>query len=204
MFFVLQKQAILRLLKPLFIMLKHLKKITKAVIIFIVLINSSFSYGQKMDKPVVDGFTHEVTISTTQDIVAFASIGYLEGYFARKSGVYTLYLRSDLVHDSNSTYHVPKGNSVFLKLANDSLITLPINKDAQANVEWQVDHYYRLPYWSAYIECTVPIEDVRKISLSDFTGIRIVSDNGNIDFGIQPAESKKLKKMAVLILSSNN
>ncbi|MGZ3945217.1 MAG: hypothetical protein ACXVJB_09755 [Mucilaginibacter sp.] len=169
-----------------------------------VLIIPSFSYGQKMDKPVVDGFTHEVTTSTTADIIAFASSGYLIGCFIRKSGVYTLYLRSDLVPGGLGSYHIAKGNSVFLKLANDSLITLPINKEAQANVEWHVDHYYRLPYWSAYIECTVPIEDVRKISLSDFTGVRIVADDDNIDFSIQPAESKKLKKMAMLILSSNN
>jgi hypothetical protein len=153
-----------------------------------------------MDKPVVDGFTHEVTTSTTADIIAFASSGYLMGCFTRKSGVYTLYLRSDLVPGSQSSYHIAKGNSVFLKLANDSLITLPIKKDAQANVESHVDHYYRLPYWSAYM----PIEDVRKISLSNFTGVRIESDSDDIDFGMRPEESKKLKKMASLILLSNN
>jgi len=182
----------------------HLKKITKVVIVFTVLVFPLVTYGQKMDKPVVDGFTHEVTTSTTQDIVAFASDGYLLGYFARKSGVYSLYLRIDLIPDSHSSYHVAKGNSVFLKLANDSLITLSTNKDAQANVEWHQDHYYRLPYWTAYIECTVQIADVRKISQSDFTGFRIVSDSENIDFGMKSEESNKLKKMASLILFSNH
>ncbi len=182
----------------------HLKKITKAVIIFMVLISPLFSYGQKMDKPVVDGFTHEVITSTTQDVVAVASYGYLMGYFTKKSGVYTLYLRSDLVPGSHGSYHVPKGNSVFIKLANDSLITLTINKDAQANEEWHKDDYYRLPYWTAYIECTVPVNDMHKISQSDFTGVRIVSDNDSVDFGMRPEDSNKLKKMAVLILSSND
>jgi hypothetical protein len=182
----------------------HLKKITKIVIVFTVLVIPLATYGQKMDKPVVDAFTHEVTISTTQDVVAVASYGYLMGYFARKSGVYTLYLRSDLVPESHGSYHVPKGNSVFIKLANDSLITLTINKDAPANEEWHKDHYYRYPYWTAYVECTVTVNDMHKISQSDFSGVRIVSDNDNIDFGMRPEDSNKLKKMAMLILSSND
>jgi hypothetical protein len=182
-------------------MLPQLKKV---IFLSSILLAPCVTLAQKMDKPVVDGFTHEVTTSTTQDVVAVASDGYLLGYFAKKSGVYTLYLRSDVVPGSHSSYHVAKGNSVFLKLANDSLITLSTNKDGQANEEWHQDHYYRLPYWTAYIECTVQTADMNKISQSDFTGVRIVSDSDNIDFGMRPEESNKLKKMAVLILSSNN
>ena len=166
-----------------------------------ILLLPAITFAQKMLEPQIDGFTHEVTISTEAYSIASEGENYIVSYFTRTNKVYYLNLRIDLLHENHDAYTISAGSNVLFKLANDSLITLPIVKNMAAEAKDIRDGYYTFTYWSVTIVLPLTREDIYRIAQTDKTGIRIEANESNIDFGIQPKQSLYLKKQAALILA---
>ena len=91
---------------------------------------------------------------------------------------------------------------MLLQLKNNNQITFINPADVTASDVFAVDHYYRLRYWSAETIYVVSYRDLNKLASSDFTGARMETDMGNLDFAMSSGESKTLNKLAALAIKA--
>jgi hypothetical protein len=178
-------------------MSSQLKKIAKAIFIIVILALPFMASAQRMDTPVIDGFTHDTTFSTTQANVSMGSDAYLDAYFSRQKDGYYLHLRVDLPVASHKSFKISKGNSVIIKFGDNTTLNLTNTNDAEST---------RIAYagqrcWVADVACSISKDDMFNISRASITGIRVQDDKENVDFGISPDDSAAMKKMLLLILT---
>ncbi|MEO6630201.1 MAG: hypothetical protein ABIN13_00725 [Mucilaginibacter sp.] len=170
------------------------------------LIMSSCAIG--MDEPIVNGFTGEVTLRT--ESCEFASTttnaytsDYLVAYFTlNNTEEYLFHVSLDANYGYQKSFAIKKGAKLYLKLRNDSVITLVNMEDATAADVITRTTYYRLRYWSADAVFAVSVDETNKLAASNFTGARIETDAGLRDFSISPSESKTINKLAMLTLKA--
>ena len=156
--------------------------------------------AQEMDRPVVDQFTNDTTLSTTQENVAVGSDEYLEAYYSRIKNVYYLNFRVDILCENHHSFSVAKGNDVIIKLQNGKFMNtfnLDNVKAARQNFNLGNGSY---DYWSAYVVCAVTYDEMITISRTGIEAIRVATNKGNIDFNMSDIGKKRLDKMSSLIL----
>ena len=180
-------------------MLRSLKKICLILLVSFCLLVPFLSLAQDMDTPVVDGFTGETTYSTTLWVIGQNQHEYLMAYFTRTKNDYHLKFRVDMLVDDHTYFTITKGDNVNIKLSNNDILTLKAANNTEAEKKLVRHGYYTLTYWSAYVDCALSDTDLDKLNSGTFTGVRIQSDNGNFDFGINTKEAYALIKMQAMI-----
>lgn len=103
---------------------------------------------------------------------------------------------------TRNRYTIKAGDNAYLRLKNDSLITVTNPKDALAADVFDRIGYYTLEYWRADTVYPITYNELNKLKNSDFVSARIETDGGNIDYSITVAENKRIKQLVLLALSS--
>jgi hypothetical protein len=170
------------------------------------LIMSSCAIG--MDEPIVNGFTGEVTLNTEICEIASTTTNaytsdYLSAHFVLKTtDDYFLHISLDANYNFQKSFAIKKGAKLYLKLKDDSIITLVNMEDAAADDVITKTTYYRLRYWSAEAVFATSVDLTNKLAVSNFTAARIETDAGLRDFSISPKESKTINQLAMLTLKA--
>src|SRR3569833_2102913 len=102
------------------------KRYFTAFLVSCLMIISVSACAQEMDRPVVDQFTNDTTLSTTQENVAEGSDEYLEAYYSRIKNAYYLNFRVDILCENHHSFSVAKGNDAIIKLQNGKFMNTVI------------------------------------------------------------------------------
>jgi hypothetical protein len=179
----------------------HLKKITKALFIFGILVVSTKARAQQMDTVKVDPFTNDTTYSTTQANIASMPGKFLEAYLAKTKGIYYLFIRVDLRADQYRFFDIVKGDAMIIKLSDNSFINSSnVNSIKAIRQVFDLDGSNK-DYWSAYAQCAVSYDEMVKIEKTGIAAIRVATDIGNVDFDVSDDGKLRIYQMATLILA---
>ncbi len=185
----------------------QLEKITKACFIFGILTMPVIAFAQKMDKPRIDKFTNDTIFYTTTEKVAgnkgslSSSAEDIEAYASNLHGSINLHLKVELTTFDHRHFNIAKGNSVIFKLADNTLLTIPVISDIGARREGIGPRVTGRECWTGEVAVNVIKDDIKRISSTAITAIRIQGDEENFDFDIKQKNDGVIKKMLELILN---
>jgi hypothetical protein len=187
-------------------MLSHLKKIMKTILFLVALIIPFISKAQKMGEPNIDKFTNDTTLFTSiekigTNVLNFNYSEQLEAYYSKSNRFVYLHLIVELPDGAEKFFRVSEGNSILIKLADNTLISLQSLADVNAKIDDLPGGFLGqgIPYWRADVTLESTKETMAKLSSSVITAIRVQSDKSNIDFDINTKSSDIIKKMIQLI-----
>src|ERR1700748_2675093 len=111
-------------------MLSQIKKSVRSLFAVIVFAMPFAAAAQKMEKPVIDKFTNDTTLFTTTEKIsggngAFSSSNEdIKAYVSKLKGAVYLHIVVELSATYYHWFQVSNGNTVILKLADNSIISL--------------------------------------------------------------------------------
>lgn len=177
----------------------------KILLAAIVLILPAAAFSQKLEKPTVDKFSNDTSYSTTQSRIASdgkntsAVASYVFADAVRLKTSVVLNLELDFTLEGHSPDNILEGNKAYLKLGDNSIITLANIKDVVGvNKTIKMGVVIR-EFTSIYAHYNISMADVAKITSGSVTTIRIETQDQKFDFDVQPKESDTIKKMFQLL-----
>jgi len=182
------------------------KKINKPFLFIIFFVLPVSAFCQKLNKPVIDKFTNDTTLSTTQEKIGstekFSSTTatFLKASVYKIKGIYFLSVELDASSDNNY-FIVDKDNKILLKLANNNVVTLSNLNESDATHQTIKSGFVQRDYWVAIINYQLTKDDIAALSGSALTTVRVAADHQNFDFDIESKGSETLGKMLTLITS---
>jgi len=185
-------------------MLSHFKKATRTLLLSGILMLPLLAAAQKMDKSKIDKFTNDTTFFTTTEKVAsntsgLSSLEVIEAYTANLHGVITLHLKVEFSAVDHRRFSITEGSNVIFKLGDNTNLTIPVMKGVDAEKEHIGSKFTGWACWTAEIAVNVIQDDIKKVTASGITAIRIPCDLGNLDFDVKPKFAPVLKNMLVMI-----
>ena len=155
--------------------------------------------AQEIDKITVDGFTGDTTTTTQIWNAGSNPNEYLGIGFSSSAHKPRIRLETDLRAEGRTRYTINQGGNVYLKMSDNNIITLNVIQDTQA-VRASVRHgYYSNNYWTAIIDCALTDDDMDKLRTLTIKAVRIHTDQGDVDFGIDPKAVMPILKLRSLL-----
>jgi hypothetical protein len=164
---------------------------------------SMAAYSQKLEKPQVDQITGAATVSTTKETV-YSKItfsGTLDALSAwgvkdKETTVLAFYIEYNSGHAESVSLH--KNDKVYLKLADNSLVTLNGRYDEESVTNRNKAGHSESTKIIQYF--TLSTEDIQKLSNSSVKFIRFQTSAGNYDYELkekhQPVIAQVVKMIA--------
>jgi hypothetical protein len=183
-----------------------LKKISKPFLFIIFFVLPVSAFCQKLNKPVIDKFSNDTTLSTTQEKVGstekFSSTTatFFKASFYKIKGLYFLSVELDASSD-NKYFIAQKDDKILLKLANNSIVTLSNLNESDATHQTIKSGFVQRDYWVAIINYHLSKDDIAALSSSALTTVRVQTDQQNFDFDIESKGNDAFTKMLALITS---
>jgi hypothetical protein len=166
----------------------------------------AIAFSQKLEKPTIDKFSNDTTYSTSQSRIASngkntsAVAAYIFADAFKVKNSYVLDLELDFTVEGHSLANILEGNKIYIKLADNSIITLADIKDAIGNAKTIKMGVVIRDFISVYAHYNISKADIAKILSGSVTAIRVEAQDQTFDFDVQPKESDTIKKMFQLLL----
>lgn len=152
--------------------------------------------SQKLEKPVVDRISGQVTISTKEQTLTkeFTPLAhYLGGSIFKAGEACSLYLH---LQDAKQTvYYLSAGDHSMIKLQDGKLLDIVVSFNTQSSVL----SYKDLFVTESFIQFALTDDGVAALKSSNIIAVRINTSEGPFDYDVDNGKSEVIKKQLQLI-----
>ncbi|PTQ95871.1 hypothetical protein C8P68_105382 [Mucilaginibacter yixingensis] len=180
----------------------------KKILISTLLILPLFASAQKLLKPSVDKITSDTTWATSKEKIYMHGnyltgqgegvLSVVEKIKTGKEEAVVLILNVQTVNQ-RAVYSIVKGGKAYLKLSDNSIITLTSSTLDFGNPRVGLAGDMVITTGSAFGLYDLSREDIEKIKANTVTFLRVETTTGNFDCDIKPKSSDILKKQIELV-----
>jgi hypothetical protein len=168
----------------------------KYLLIALMALTAFNARSQKLEKPVIDKITGDITLSAKEQVLAnpFTLPGhYLAGNIARGTSYWAIYFH--LKDGMDIYYYVLKGDQAIIKFTDGKLLKISSAFDAQSSII----PYATPPVAESFLAFELTDDDITTLENGKISVIRISTSQGPFDYDIKNSKSEIIKKQLELL-----
>ncbi|WP_259071185.1 hypothetical protein HDF24_24025 [Mucilaginibacter sp. X4EP1] len=182
------------------------KKIARAF--FVVLLFPFIAFGQKLNKPITDKFTNDSLRFTSFESIAFdnpsgaGGVNLFCSFIKGNNGIVCLNLQVVAYQSDFTAFFNAGGNSVMIKLADNSILTLTDIRGVLAVPPEIQNNGFTNGLYSAHFLYALSSQDISRIKASWATDFRVTSNKQIMDFALKPKGGDMFAALLALIVDA--